>query len=123
LFGALISALPACSGEEESGATGPQGTNVAGSWDYVAVPLSGEIGDLSIRCGVTLGTLHLNQQTGTVSGTLAGGALTCEVPGLIRETAQLGPKPVGNGLVTGTQLEFDYDAVFPHPGLWLLVES
>ena len=120
----LALGFPACSGGSDGDPTAPELANVAGSWEYVASDLTGEIGTLSLRCAL-VGEMDLDQLGATFSGTLDGVAFTCEVPGTpIRETVLLNKSLlIIDGQLIGTDVGFQYDAPFLHPEFLKLIED
>lgn len=105
--GALL-ILAGCSGDSQSGPTGPQHANVAGSWTYNATNLSGTVMGFAMTCNIEGMTLNLTQTGTSFGGTCGPSIITC-FGGGVQVDDTLPGSVVVNGLVNGNNVQFDIE--------------
>jgi hypothetical protein len=97
---ALVSALVACSDDS----TGPKTPSVAGAWRYTMTNLTGS----GLSCGSSGTMLTITQRGTALSGSYAGGAITC-FDGRDTYAGDFGSGTVVTGSVSGQSVAYDFD--------------
>lgn len=100
--------LAGCSGDSQTGPTGLQHANVAGSWTYNATNLSGTVMGFAMSCNIEGMTLNLTQTGTSFSGTCGPSTITC-FGGGVQVDDTLPGSVVVNGLVNGNNVQFDIE--------------
>jgi hypothetical protein len=98
MLAAAVLALVACGGDS----TGPNTSDVSGTWMYNATNLNGA----GLSCSITNVTFSLTQTGSSFTGSTSGGTLSCTFAGE-SDSESLGNSTVANGQVDGTAIQFD----------------
>ena len=105
---ALLPALTACGGDDDSGPTGPSTAQIAGSWTYAFSNITGSSGTTNATCSAGNVSIDIDQTGSTFTGSYFAPSLTCTSPsGTVTDGPFAGA--IVNGSINGTAVSFDFD--------------